>query len=81
MEEVLIVEGVRTPVGRIQGGLSGYSATELGAIAVAELIRRSQLDPASIDECIMGNVLGRDWDRARRHKQLSTAPFLLKLRP
>lgn len=62
MEEIVIVSGVRTPVGKFQGTLSDYSATQLGAIAVREAVRRAKLDEmlagsVLIDECIMGNVV------------------------
>jgi acetyl-CoA C-acetyltransferase len=57
MEEVVIVSAARTVVGKFQGALSGFSATELGAIAVREAVRRANLDPAKVDECIMGNVV------------------------
>jgi acetyl-CoA C-acetyltransferase len=57
MEEVVIVSAARTPVGKFQGGLAGLSATQLGAIAVREAVKRAGLDPTSVDECIMGNVV------------------------
>ncbi len=57
MEEVVIVSAARTPVGKFQGALSGLSATQLGAIAVREAVKRAKLDPAMVDECIMGNVV------------------------
>jgi len=57
MEEIVIVSGVRTPVGKFQGALSDLSATQLGAIAVREVVSRANLDPAMVDECIMGNVV------------------------
>jgi len=57
MEEIVIVSGVRTPVGKFQGALSDLSATQLGAIAVREAVSRAKLDPALVDECIMGNVV------------------------
>jgi acetyl-CoA C-acetyltransferase len=57
MEEIVIVSGVRTPVGKFQGGLSSLSATQLGAIAVREAVLRANLDPALVEECIMGNVV------------------------
>jgi acetyl-CoA C-acetyltransferase len=57
MEEIVIVSGVRTPVGKFQGALSDLSATQLGAIAVREAVRRTGMDPAMVDECIMGNVV------------------------
>lgn len=57
MEEIVIVSAVRTPVGKFQGALSDLSATQLGAIAVQEAVARAGVDPASVDECIMGNVV------------------------
>jgi acetyl-CoA C-acetyltransferase len=57
MSEPVIVSGVRTPVGRFQGGLSALSAPQLGAIAVREAVKRAGLQPDQIDECIMGNVV------------------------
>jgi acetyl-CoA C-acetyltransferase len=57
MEQIVIVSGVRTPVGKFQGSLSDVTATRLGAIVVREAIRRAKLQPQQIDECIMGNVV------------------------
>jgi acetyl-CoA C-acetyltransferase len=57
MEEIVIVSGVRTPVGKFQGALSDLSATQLGSIAVREAVSRANLDRAMVDECIMGNVV------------------------
>ena len=54
---IVIVSATRTPVGKFQGGLAGLSAPQLGAAAVKEAVRRAALDPSSVDECIMGNVL------------------------
>ena len=57
MREVVIVSAARTPVGKFQGALSSLTATELGAIAVREAVKRAGIDAASVDECIMGCVL------------------------
>jgi acetyl-CoA C-acetyltransferase len=57
MEDIVIVSGCRTPVGKFQGSLSDVSATKLGAVAVREAVYRAQLRPEQIDECIMGNVV------------------------
>ncbi|HTV07393.1 MAG TPA: acetyl-CoA C-acetyltransferase [Acidobacteriaceae bacterium] len=57
MDEIVIVAAARTPVGKFQGALAGLRATELGAIAVREAVRRAGIDAASVDECIMGNVV------------------------
>src|SRR5271155_2053027 len=56
-EDIVIVAAVRTPVGKFQGAFSDLSATQLGAIAVREAVKRPSLDPSQIDECIMGNVV------------------------
>lgn len=53
----VIVSGARTPVGRFLGGLSPLSAPELGARAVRAAVERSGIDPESIDEVILGNVV------------------------
>src|SRR5882672_8243375 len=56
-DEVVIISGCRTPVGKFQGSLSDLSATQLGAIVVREAVNRAHLDPQQVDECIMGNVV------------------------
>src|SRR6201985_732089 len=57
MEDVVIVAGVRTPVGKFQGALSTFSAVQLGSLVVREAISRVRLNPEQVDECIMGNVV------------------------
>ena len=57
MDTPVILSAVRTPVGKFQGGLAGFSAVELGAKAVAEAIRRAGLDGKQVDEAILGNVV------------------------
>src|SRR5437868_11328723 len=57
MRDTVIVSAVRTPTGKFLGALKDLSATELGALVVREAVRRAGIDPASVDECIMGNVL------------------------
>jgi acetyl-CoA C-acetyltransferase len=56
-EDVVIVSAVRTPIGRFQGSLSEVTAPQLGAIAVREAVKRAGIDPNTVDECIMGNVV------------------------
>jgi acetyl-CoA C-acetyltransferase len=56
-EDVVILSAVRTPVGKFQGALSDFTAPQLGAIAVREAVKRANLDPKLVDECIMGNVI------------------------
>ncbi len=57
MEDVVIIRGVRTPIGKCQGGLEGFSAPQLGAIAVREAVGRANVKPEQVDECIMGLVV------------------------
>lgn len=57
LEDVVIVSAVRTPIGRFQGSLSDVTAPQLGAIAVREAVKRAGIDPNTVDECIMGNVV------------------------
>ncbi|HSG47544.1 MAG TPA: acetyl-CoA C-acetyltransferase [Longimicrobiales bacterium] len=53
----VIVSGVRTPIGRFLGGLSPLTAAQLGAITIREAVARAGVDPAAVDEVIMGNVV------------------------
>ena len=53
----VIVSAVRTPTGKFLGALKDFTAPELGALVVREAVRRAGIDPASVDECIMGNVI------------------------
>ncbi len=57
MREAVIVSATRTPTGKFLGSLKGFSATDLGAMAVREAVKRAGVDPASVDECILGNVV------------------------
>ena len=57
ISDAVILSAVRTPVGKFLGGLAPLSAPELGAKVVAEAVRRAAVDPAAVDEVIMGNVL------------------------
>src|SRR6476659_3912612 len=68
MRESVIVSAVRTPTGKFLGALKSFAATELGALVVAEAVRRAGIDPGIVDECIMGNVVsaGRGQNPARQ---------------
>src|SRR5437764_13120910 len=57
LDQVVIISACRTAVGKFQGSLSDFTATQLGAIAVREAVKRSGVDPTRVDECIMGNVV------------------------
>jgi len=56
MRNVVIVEAVRTPVGKFRGGLSNIRADHLGAIALGELVRRTGIEPRGVDDVIFGCV-------------------------
>jgi acetyl-CoA C-acetyltransferase len=53
----VIVGAVRTPTGRFLGNLASFTAPQLGAIVIKEVVRRSGISPNTIDEVIMGNVV------------------------
>jgi acetyl-CoA C-acetyltransferase len=56
-DDVVIISGCRTAVGKFQGSLTDLSAPQLGAVVVCEAVKRAGLNSDQIDECIMGNVL------------------------
>jgi acetyl-CoA C-acetyltransferase len=56
-DDVVIISGCRTAVGKFQGALADLSAPQLGAIVVREAVKRAGLKSDQVDECIMGNVL------------------------
>ena len=79
--ESVIVSAVRTPTGKFLGALKDLRATELGALVVREAVARAGIDPAIVDECIMGNVdSGRKRSesgaagRAQRRSRRITSP-------
>ena len=53
----VIVSAARIPTGKFLGALKDHTAPQLGAIVVREAVRRAGIDPALVDECIMGNVV------------------------
>ncbi len=57
MNECVIVAATRTPIGRFHGALASLNAAELGQQVIATLLKQTALDPALIDEVIMGQVL------------------------
>jgi acetyl-CoA C-acetyltransferase len=57
MERAVIVSALRTPIGRFMGGLSTIPAPKLAAGLIKETIARTKLDPETVDEVILGNVL------------------------
>ena len=67
-DRIVILNGARTPIGSFGGALSPVPAHELGATAAREALRRSGVDPAEVDEVVMGCVgqVGADTFNARR---------------
>src|ERR1035441_5010632 len=57
MTDVVIVSAARTAVGKFNGSLAKISAPELGAIAIRSALERGKVDPALVNDVIMGNCL------------------------
>ena len=57
MKEAVILSAARTAVGKYGGSLKNFSAPQLGALAITEAVKRATLEPADIQECMMGIVL------------------------
>ena len=60
MQDVVIVSGARTPVGRFGGAFKDLPASDLGAVAIKAAVERAGISPEDVDEVIMGNVLQAD---------------------
>ncbi len=56
-KDVVIVEAKRTPIGSFGGSLSSFSAPELGAIAILEVVKSARIKPNDVNEVVFGNVL------------------------
>jgi acetyl-CoA C-acetyltransferase len=57
MAEAVIVAGARTPIGKLSGGLAGFTAMDLGGFAIAEALSRAGVSPDMVDYVLMGQVL------------------------
>jgi acetyl-CoA C-acetyltransferase len=57
MQDAVIIGGVRTAIGKFQGSLTPLSAVDLGAAVTREVVSRAGIEPAQVDEIIMGNVV------------------------
>ncbi len=55
--DAYLLSAVRTPIGKFLGELSDLTAPKLGAVAIAEAVKRANIDPTAVDEVIMGNVV------------------------
>jgi acetyl-CoA C-acetyltransferase len=79
MRDVYILGAARTPIGKFGGSLAGFSAVELGKIAVLEAMRRARVEPASVGELIMGQVIqaGAGSNPARQVSLLAGIPVTI----
>ncbi len=77
MNEVVIVAATRTAIGSFQGALAGVPAVDLGAAVIKRLLEQTGLDPAQVDEVIMGQVLtaGAGQNPARQAAIKAGLPF------
>jgi len=77
MQEVVIVAATRTAIGSFQGSLANVSAVDLGAAVIRQLLAQTGLDPAEVDEVIMGQVLtaGAGQNPARQASIKAGLPF------
>ena len=57
MSPIVILAGVRTPIGRLQGGLKSLSATDLGATSIKAACKKAGIEPSQIDFSYLGNVI------------------------
>ncbi|QXH52345.1 acetyl-CoA C-acetyltransferase [Pseudomonas fakonensis] len=77
MNEVVIVAATRTAIGSFQGALANVPAVELGAAVIRQLLEQTGLDPAQVDEVILGQVLtaGAGQNPARQAAVKAGLPF------
>ncbi|MEJ5963271.1 acetyl-CoA C-acyltransferase [Pedobacter immunditicola] len=64
MKEVVIISALRTPIGSFGGSLAGFSATQLGGIAIKAAIEKAGIKPEQVQELYMGNVLSANLGQA-----------------
>lgn len=57
IKQAVILSAARTPTGKFQGSLQSFSAPELGALAIKEAVKRAGIEPADVDEVVMGCVV------------------------
>jgi acetyl-CoA C-acetyltransferase len=74
-KEVVIASAVRTPIGSFQGAFASLSASDLGAIAVRESVKRAGAKPEDVERVIMGNVLSAGMGQAPARQCVIKADF------
>ena len=77
MSEIVITSAARTPIGRLNGGLSTLPAHRLGQVAVAEALRRAKVEPGEVSDVILGQVLaaGAGQNPARQAAVAAGIPY------
>jgi acetyl-CoA C-acetyltransferase len=78
---VVIASAARTPIGAFRGALAPLKASQLGAAAVKEAIRRAGLAPGDVDLVLMGNVLTAGMGQAPARQAPSTPASPTRPRP
>ncbi|MFU7547908.1 steroid 3-ketoacyl-CoA thiolase, partial [Pseudomonas paraeruginosa] len=73
MKDIVIVDALRTPIGRFRGSLAGVRADHLGALVIGKLLERVDLSPAQVDDVIFGCVTPVSYTHLRAHE---TASFM-----
>lgn len=68
MKEVYIISAVRTPIGSFGGSLKGFSATQLGAIAIKGALKKAGVKPELVNEVLMGSVIQANLGQAPAHQ-------------
>ncbi len=81
MKDVVIVGALRTPIGCFQGALSRHSAVELGSVVLKALVEQTGIDPQSVDEVILGQVLTAGTGQTPRGSPQFAAGCLTLYRP
>ncbi len=74
-QDVVIASAARTPIGSFQGAFSALSASDLGAVAVREAVRRAGAKPDDVERVIMGNVLSAGMGQAPARQCVIKADF------
>ncbi|MDF2607074.1 MAG: acetyl-CoA C-acyltransferase family protein [Bacillales bacterium] len=80
MKKTVIVSGARTPFGKFGGGLSSFTASQLGGMAIKEAINRANIEADIVDEVIIGNVLqgGQGQLPSRQAMRYAELPWKVK---
>src|SRR5438876_2867275 len=77
MTDIVIASAARTPIGAFNGGLAGLPARKLGKVAIAEVLRRAQVEPGEVSEVILGQILaaGEGMNPARQAAIAAGIPY------